>query len=112
MVFFTGMFITIDGFNSTGIPGTIWDIMEPHARIHDTSGIIILTLVVILLSNVASNVPTGKSIKNLVCISFVARDAIKFGLRLALCFQGSQWHEMFRKMTFILGENLYFGEQV
>jgi Na+/H+ antiporter NhaD/arsenite permease-like protein len=60
LVFFTGMFITLDGFNSTGIPDTIWDMMEAHARIGDPSGVVVLTLVVLLLSNIASNVPTGK----------------------------------------------------
>lgn len=58
LVFFAGMFITVDGFNTTGIPGTFWDAVEPHARINSTSGTVVLTLVVIVLSNVASNVPT------------------------------------------------------
>ncbi|KAK3037198.1 hypothetical protein RJ639_030091, partial [Escallonia herrerae] len=58
LVFFCGMFITVDGFNKTGIPSTLWDFMEPHAQIDRISGIAVLAVVVLLLSNVASNVPT------------------------------------------------------
>ncbi|XP_048127833.1 putative transporter arsB isoform X2 [Rhodamnia argentea] len=32
LIFFCGMFITVDGFNRTGIPSTLWDWMEPHAK--------------------------------------------------------------------------------
>lgn len=53
------MFITVDGFNRTGIPSTVWDLMEPHARINHAKGMAVLTVVVLLLSNIASNVPTG-----------------------------------------------------
>uniref|UniRef100_A0A0D9VMU2 Citrate transporter-like domain-containing protein n=1 Tax=Leersia perrieri TaxID=77586 RepID=A0A0D9VMU2_9ORYZ len=58
LLFFCGMFITVDGFNKTGIPSTFWEFMEPYARIDTPSGIVILALVILLLSNVASNVPT------------------------------------------------------
>lgn len=53
------MFITVAGFNRTGIPSTLWDLMEPYAKIDHVGGIAILSLVVLILSNVASNVPTG-----------------------------------------------------
>lgn len=53
------MFITVDGFNKTGIPSTLWDLIEPHAQIDRVSGIAILALVILALSNLASNVPTG-----------------------------------------------------
>ncbi|KAK9277175.1 hypothetical protein L1049_006714 [Liquidambar formosana] len=58
LVFFCGMFITVDGFNRTGIPSTLWDLMEPHARINHVSGIIVLAIIILVLSNIASNVPT------------------------------------------------------
>ncbi|KAM6587822.1 silicon efflux transporter LSI2 [Cannabis sativa] len=58
LVFFCGMFITVDGFNRTGIPSTLWTIMEPHARIDHAGGIAVLAIVILILSNVASNVPT------------------------------------------------------
>lgn len=54
------MFITVDGFNKTGIPSALWEFVEPHSRIDSASGIALLTLVILVLSNVASNVPTGK----------------------------------------------------
>jgi len=54
------MFITVDGFKKTGIPGALWDLMEPYSRIDHASGIAILAIVILLLSNLASNVPTGK----------------------------------------------------
>ncbi|XP_068640544.1 silicon efflux transporter LSI2-like isoform X2 [Aristolochia californica] len=58
LLFFCGMFITVDGFNKTGIPGAVWDLMEPHARIDSATGVIVLAFVIIILSNIASNVPT------------------------------------------------------
>ncbi|XP_020597810.1 putative transporter arsB [Phalaenopsis equestris] len=58
LIFFCGMFITVEGFNRTGIPSVFWNFMEPHARINHATGMAVLALVVLLLSNVASNVPT------------------------------------------------------
>ncbi|KAJ0967147.1 hypothetical protein J5N97_024064 [Dioscorea zingiberensis] len=58
LVFFCGMFITVDGFNRTGIPSAFWNFMEPFSRINRTSGVVVLSLVILLLSNIASNVPT------------------------------------------------------
>lgn len=58
LIFFCGMFITVDGFNKTGIPSTVWEFMEPYAQIDQTSGVAILALVILVLSNLASNVPT------------------------------------------------------
>ena len=60
LIFFCGMFITVDGFNKTGIPSAFWDFMEPYARIDTPTGTAVLALVILLLSNVASNVPTGQ----------------------------------------------------
>ena len=60
LVFFSGMFITVDGFNKTGIPAALWSAMEPHARINNARGVAVLTSLIVFLSNVASNVPTGK----------------------------------------------------
>lgn len=60
LVFFSGMFITVEGFNSIGIPAQMWLAVEPYSRIDTRGGKVVLTLVVTFLSNVASNVPTGK----------------------------------------------------
>ncbi|PKA62752.1 hypothetical protein AXF42_Ash018960 [Apostasia shenzhenica] len=58
LIFFCGMFITVEGFNKTGIPSAFWNFMEPYARINHASGIAVLSIVILLLSNFASNVPT------------------------------------------------------
>ncbi|KAJ8465350.1 hypothetical protein OPV22_027902 [Ensete ventricosum] len=58
LVFFCGMFITVNGFNRTGIPSGFWNFMEPYSRINHVSGVTVLSIVILLLSNVASNVPT------------------------------------------------------
>ncbi|KAK8935907.1 hypothetical protein KSP39_PZI013039 [Platanthera zijinensis] len=59
LIFFSGMFITVDGFNKTGIPSVFWNLMEPSARVNRASGLALLSIVILLLSNLASNVPTG-----------------------------------------------------
>ncbi|XP_071723999.1 silicon efflux transporter LSI2 [Rutidosis leptorrhynchoides] len=58
LIFFCGMFITVDGFNKTGIPSTLWDLVEPYAQINHARGTAVLAFVILVLSNVASNVPT------------------------------------------------------
>ncbi|KAI3735318.1 hypothetical protein L6452_14813 [Arctium lappa] len=58
LVFFCGMFVTVEGFNRTGIPSAVWDFMEPLAQIDRVSGVAILAIVIVVLSNLASNVPT------------------------------------------------------
>ncbi|KAG5007106.1 hypothetical protein JHK82_025032 [Glycine max] len=60
ILFFCGMFITVDDFKKTEIPGALWDLMEPYSRIDHASGIAILAIVILILvlSNLASNVPT------------------------------------------------------
>ncbi|XP_057480836.1 silicon efflux transporter LSI2-like [Actinidia eriantha] len=58
LIFFCGMFITVDGFNKTGIPSSLWDFMEPYAQIDHIGGVAVLAAVILVLSNLASNVPT------------------------------------------------------
>ncbi|XP_047173315.1 silicon efflux transporter LSI2-like [Vigna umbellata] len=58
LIFFCGMFITIEGFKKTDIPSAMWDAMEPYSRIDHVSGTAILAVVILVLSNLASNVPT------------------------------------------------------
>ncbi|KAH7420686.1 hypothetical protein KP509_13G017100 [Ceratopteris richardii] len=58
LVFFSAMFITVDGFNRTGLPETFWKSVESHVRINRFLGTVLLAAVVVLLSNIASNVPT------------------------------------------------------
>lgn len=70
LIFFCGMFITVDGFNKTGIPSALWDFMEPYAQIDRASGVVLLALVIIVLSNIASNVPTGELSSPVIHASF------------------------------------------
>ncbi|KAK7279924.1 hypothetical protein RJT34_24985 [Clitoria ternatea] len=58
LIFFCGMFITVDGLNKTGIPSALWDFMEPYSHVDRASGIAVLAVVILVLSNLASNVPT------------------------------------------------------
>uniref|UniRef100_A0A0E0K7L7 Citrate transporter-like domain-containing protein n=1 Tax=Oryza punctata TaxID=4537 RepID=A0A0E0K7L7_ORYPU len=58
LVFFSGMFITVSGFNKTGLPGAIWDFMAPYSKVNSVAGISVLSVIILLLSNLASNVPT------------------------------------------------------
>lgn len=60
LLLFCGMFITVEGFNGTGIPNTLWNLTKPYAEINHVSGMVVLALVILVLSNIASNVPTGK----------------------------------------------------
>ncbi|KAK8944896.1 hypothetical protein KSP39_PZI008203 [Platanthera zijinensis] len=59
LIFFCGMFITVHGFNKTGLPSALWEFMEPYAHMDTLQGVAALALVILFLSNVASNVPTG-----------------------------------------------------
>ncbi|KAJ1695911.1 hypothetical protein LUZ63_012609 [Rhynchospora breviuscula] len=58
LIFFCGMFITVDGLNSTGIPSALWDLVEPYSQVDTACGLALLSLMVLVLSNIASNVPT------------------------------------------------------
>ncbi|KAM3262522.1 hypothetical protein ACQJBY_052945 [Aegilops geniculata] len=58
LVFFSGMFITVSGFNKTGLPGAIWNFMAPYSKVDSAGGISVLSVIILLLSNLASNVPT------------------------------------------------------
>ncbi|KAK0598412.1 hypothetical protein LWI29_034387 [Acer saccharum] len=58
LIFFCGMFITVDGFDRTGIPSKLWDLMETYAQIDHIGGIAVLAVVILVLSNLASNLAT------------------------------------------------------
>ncbi|XP_022851964.1 silicon efflux transporter LSI2-like [Olea europaea var. sylvestris] len=58
LIFFCGMFITVHGFDEAGIPRKLWDFMEPYAKIDHIGGMTVLAAVIIVLSNLVSNVPT------------------------------------------------------
>ncbi|OMO71800.1 hypothetical protein COLO4_28029 [Corchorus olitorius] len=58
LIFFCGMFVTVQGFNRTGLPSALWEFMEPYAEIDQATGLAVLALVILVLSNLVSNVPT------------------------------------------------------
>ncbi|KAK4571535.1 hypothetical protein RGQ29_030104 [Quercus rubra] len=76
LVFFCGMFITVEGFNKTGIPSTLWDFMEPYSKIDRVRGIAILAVVILVMSNLASNVPTVLLLGARVAASAAAVSAV------------------------------------
>ncbi|KAG0550329.1 hypothetical protein BDA96_01G329100 [Sorghum bicolor] len=43
LVFFSGMFVTVSGFNKTGLPGAIWNFMAPYAKVNHVSGVTVLS---------------------------------------------------------------------
>ncbi|KDP22251.1 hypothetical protein JCGZ_26082 [Jatropha curcas] len=66
--------IALNGFNKTGIPSSLWEFMEPYSQIDHATGIAILALTILILSNVISNVPTvlllgGRMAASAACIS-------------------------------------------
>ncbi|XVE58499.1 hypothetical protein DITRI_Ditri04bG0174400 [Diplodiscus trichospermus] len=75
LIFFCGMFTTVDGFNMTGIPSTIWKLVEPYAKINNVFGITVLAIVILVISNLASNVPAVLLLGGPVAASAVAISA-------------------------------------
>lgn len=69
LVFFCGMFMTVEGFNNTGIPSALWEFVEPYAEIDHVRGIVVLALLILLLSNLVSNVPTGMFVRTFSSLS-------------------------------------------
>ncbi|KAI0513794.1 hypothetical protein KFK09_009824 [Dendrobium nobile] len=129
LIFFCGMFITVDGFNKTGIPSAFWNLMEPSARVNRASGVALLSIVILLLSNFASNVPTvlllgaqvAKSAaavsasdvdKAWLILAWVSTVAGNFSLlgsaaNLIVCEQARRSEEHGYNLTF--WKHLYFG---
>uniref|UniRef100_A0A2N9J525 Citrate transporter-like domain-containing protein n=1 Tax=Fagus sylvatica TaxID=28930 RepID=A0A2N9J525_FAGSY len=54
------------------IPSTLWDLMEPYSRIDHVSGIAILAIVILVMSNLASNVPTADEKKAWLILAWVS----------------------------------------
>ena len=73
LIFFCGMFVMIEGFEKTRISSSLWDLMEPYVRINRVSGIAVLALVILVLSNLVLNLPTGMlmSLFSSSCLHFL-----------------------------------------
>lgn len=78
LVFFCGLFITVEGFDKTGIPSALWDLMEPYAGINQVSGIAVLALVILVLLNLVSNVSTGMFMSLFSIVFFYLSGNISF----------------------------------
>ncbi|XP_044505693.1 silicon efflux transporter LSI2-like [Mangifera indica] len=46
------MLITVEGFDRTGFPSLLWDSVEKYTNIDTTSGVAVVSLVILVLSNV------------------------------------------------------------
>lgn len=57
LLFFSGLFVCVGGFNATGVPGAVWDALGPAASVTSASGIFVYSLIILIASNTVSNVP-------------------------------------------------------
>eukprot|EP00741_Cyanophora_paradoxa_P019807 tig00021168_g19116.t1 len=58
LMFFSGLFIVVRGFSATGIPVEVWDDLLPWVHLSTARGLCVFTLILLVASNVVSNVPT------------------------------------------------------
>ena len=54
-----GIFISVQGFIATELPRKLWDAVSAHATLSTVPGTAVLAAIILVLMNVASNVPTG-----------------------------------------------------
>ena len=57
LLFFAALFVCVGGFNATGVPGAAWAALPGAAHVGAPAGAALFTGVVVLGSNVVSNVP-------------------------------------------------------
>lgn len=61
LLFFSGLFVCVEGFNATGIPDATWALVEPSVGLEGggatASGVALFVVLVAVGSNVVSNVP-------------------------------------------------------
>eukprot|EP01048_Picozoa_sp_COSAG05_P015431 COSAG05_NODE_1863_length_3942_cov_2.381473_4_plen_380_part_00 len=57
LLLFSGQFIMVQGFVDTGIPTCIWDATMPPDPLHNFGTCILFSIVIVILSNLISNVP-------------------------------------------------------
>ncbi|KAJ6867571.1 hypothetical protein NC652_038701 [Populus alba x Populus x berolinensis] len=107
LVLFCGMFITVDGFNRTGIPSSFWNLMEPHARIDHASGIAVLAIVVASATAISPS-EEKKAWLILAWVSTVAGNLSLIGsaANLIMCEQALRAHPSY---TITFWSHLKFG---
>ena len=60
LLFFSGLFVCVEGFNATGLPDATWGAVEPSVGLQSggsVKGVALLVALVAVGSNVVSNVP-------------------------------------------------------
>jgi Na+/H+ antiporter NhaD/arsenite permease-like protein len=57
LLFFSGLFIVVRGFNLTGVPEQIWGAWAGAVGMHSAAGLAVFAVVVLVGSNTVSNVP-------------------------------------------------------
>ena len=57
LIFFSGLFIVVGGVTTTGYPQAIWNSIFGSVDIYSSGGIVLFSLIVLLASNMISNVP-------------------------------------------------------
>ncbi|MET0344499.1 MAG: SLC13 family permease [Polyangiales bacterium] len=57
IVFFSALFVVVEGFAATGLPQTAWQLAAPHLALHGASGVAAFSAYTVIGSNLFSNVP-------------------------------------------------------
>ncbi|RYG56631.1 hypothetical protein EON66_02430 [archaeon] len=57
LLFFSGLFVVVSGFNATGVPEWVWNLFASGVSMHTLSGLILYTVIILVGSNTVSNVP-------------------------------------------------------
>jgi Na+/H+ antiporter NhaD/arsenite permease-like protein len=57
LLFFSGLFIVVEGFDATGIPAVVWGGVQHAVDVTTFGGLFLFCVVVLIGSNVVSNVP-------------------------------------------------------
>lgn len=57
LFFFSGLFVTIAGFNRTGVPASVWEATQDAVSMNTASGLLVFSFIVLVGSNTVSNVP-------------------------------------------------------
>ncbi|CAN6296534.1 unnamed protein product [Urochloa humidicola] len=108
LIFFCGMFITVDGFNKTGIPNTLWELVEPYSRI-DSAKVLLLGTRVAASAAAISHGSERKAWLILAWVSTVAGNLTLLGsaANLIVCEQARRAQFFGYNLTF--WSHLRFG---
>ncbi|KAJ1384996.1 Citrate transporter-like domain [Sesbania bispinosa] len=105
LIFFCGMFITVDGLNKTGIPSALWDLMEPYCQV---TGSIQFTIFLLLGGRIAASaaeISKAEEKKAWLILAWVSTVAGNFSLlgsaaNLIVCEQARRAPNLAYTLTF------------